>query len=217
MKSPQDKYWRLRLARVKEALENNNFRVFLAENAKEAHGVVMEQILPRVNPDSISWGGSMTFLSTGLYDDFKGRADLTVIDTYDKTLSMPEMLERRRQALLVDLFITGTNALTEQGDLVNLDMIGNRVAAITFGPRNVIVLVGRNKLVPDLESAIERVKAYSAPVNVQRLTKKTPCLKTGHCEDCKSSERICNYWSITEKSFPKERINVVLINEDLGF
>ena len=113
--------------------------------------------------------------------------------------------------------ITGTNALTETGKLVNLDMIGNRVAAITFGPRSVVILVGRNKIVPDVEEATFRVKNYAAPVNAMRLDKKTPCAETSYCHDCKSPERICNSWSIVEKSFPKGRIKVVLINEDLGF
>jgi L-lactate utilization protein LutB len=217
MKNPEDAYWRLRLAKVQETLEKNNFRVFCVEGVQDARRVVMEQIWPKVNPTSVSWGGSMTFVATGLYEEIKDRDDLTVIDTFDKSLAMAEMLERRRQSLLVDLFITGTNAVTEQGDLVNLDMIGNRVAALTFGPRHVIVLVGRNKLVPDLEGAMQRIKEYAAPVNVLRLDKKNPCLKTGFCHDCSSPERICNSWAITEKSFPKDRVNVVLINEDLGF
>ncbi|HIJ68795.1 MAG TPA: lactate utilization protein, partial [Deltaproteobacteria bacterium] len=127
-----------------------------------------------------------------------------------------EMLERRRRSLLVDLFITGTNAVTETGKLVNLDMLGNRVAGITFGPRNVIILAGRNKVVPDIEDAMMRVKNYAAPANAMRLDKKTPCVKTSICEECRSLDRICNTWTITEKSFPKGRIKIVLINEDLG-
>ena len=127
------------------------------------------------------------------------------------------MIERRRQALLVDLFITSTNAVTESGQLVNLDMIGNRIGGITFGPINVIILVGRNKIVADLKEAIFRVKNYVAPANAMRLDKKTPCVKTAYCEECKSPDRICNTWTITEKSFPKGRVKVVLINQDLGF
>jgi len=114
------------------------------------------------------------------------------------------------------LLITGTNAVTETGMLVNLDMLGNRVAALTFGPKDVIVLVGRNKIVADLEEAMMRIKNYAAPANVQRLGMKTPCAKTSYCEECKSKDRICNTWTITEKSFPKGRVKVVLINEDLG-
>jgi hypothetical protein len=126
------------------------------------------------------------------------------------------MLERRRQALLVDLFITGTNAITESGQLVNLDMIGNRIGALTFGPKWVIILVGRNKLVANLDDAMYRIKNYVAPANSMRLDKKTPCVKTSFCEACQSPDRICNTWTITEKSFPKGRVKVVLINEDLG-
>ena len=133
-----------------------------------------------------------------------------------KNISSDVSLERRRQALLTDLFITGTNAVTEYGQLVNLDMIGNRVGAITFGPKSVVVMVGRNKIVPDLEEAMLRIKNTVAPANAMRLDKKTPCAKTSHCVECSSPDRICNTWTITEKSFPKERIKVVLINEDLG-
>ncbi len=216
MEKPIRNYWQLRLGNLKEALESNNFEVFIADNAREAGRVVMDKILPKLAPKSISWGGSMTFVVSELYDMLKGYPKAEILDTFDKSLSPEDSLERRRQALLVDLFITGTNAVTRSGELVNLDMIGNRVAGITFGPRNVVVMVGRNKVVEDLEAAIERIKEYAAPVNAMRLNKKTPCAKTGICEECKSPERICNSWTITEKSFPKGRIKVVLVNENLG-
>jgi hypothetical protein len=130
---------------------------------------------------------------------------------------MDQMLERRRQSLLVDLFVTGTNAITEAGHLVNLDMIGNRVAAIIWGPKNVLLIVGRNKICGDLEDAMFRIKNYVAPVNTMNLSKKTPCATTGVCHDCASPDRICNYWTITEKCFLKGRIKIILVNEDLGF
>jgi L-lactate utilization protein LutB len=217
MDKPIEHYWHRRLNDVKKALEANNFEVFLVENVAEAHKIVLEEILPKLGAKSIAWGGSLTFGATGLYEVLKDNAGLNVIDTYDRSIPLEDMLERRRNALLVDLFITGSNAITETGELVNLDMIGNRVAAIVFGPKNVIVLAGRNKIVPDLDEAIFRVKNYSAPVNAMRLDKKTPCAETSYCEDCKSPDRICNAWSIVEKSFPKGRIKVVLINESLGF
>ena len=91
-----------------------------------------------------------------------------------------------------------------------------RIAAITFGPKNVLILVGRNKIVPDLERAMLRIKEYAAPANAMRLEKKTPCVKTGICEECTSPSRICNTWTITQKSFPRNRIIVVLINRDMG-
>lgn len=216
MDNPVDKFWQIRLADIKLSLEANNFDVFIANNAVEAKQIFLKQIIPKLGAESVSWGGSMTFIATGLYEAIKNDKKMKVLDTFDKTISLEEGWERRRQALLVDLLITGTSAVTESGMLVNLDMIGNRVAGITFGPRNVIILVGRNKIVSDLEDAMMRIKNYAAPANAIRLNMKTPCVKTSYCEECKSKDRICNSWAITEKSFPKGRIKVVLINEDLG-
>jgi len=217
MNNPIENYWQIRLKDLKSALEGNNFEVFLALNVEETKTIVMEKIIPSIKPKSISWGGSTTFTATGLYDILKNDPVLKVIDPYDKSISSEETIERRRQSLLVDLFLAGTNAVTEAGQLVNLDMIGNRISGITFGPKNVIIFIGRNKIVPDLESAMFRVKNYAAPVNTMRLGKKTPCAKTSYCEECKSPDRICNTWTITEKSFPRGRVKVVLINEKFGF
>jgi L-lactate utilization protein LutC len=217
MEKPIENYWKGRLVGVKQALERNNFEAFLADNAAKAKEVVQKEILPKTGAQSVSWGGSLTFTSSGLYDAIKNHPDLEVLDVFDKQRSDEEKSELRRQALLVDLFITGTNAVTETGKLVNLDMYGNRIAAITFGPKNVVILVGRNKIVPDVEEAMFRIKNYAAPINAMRLDKKTPCVKTSYCEDCKSADRICNTWTITEKSFPKGRVKIVLINEDVGF
>jgi len=217
MDKPIDNYWRLRLADLKVALESNNFDVYLADDCRAACSIVLDDIIPKLNAKSVSWGGSVTFqVATGLYAQLKDSPHLKVLDTYDKDISDGQKMELRRQALLADLFITGTNAVTEGGQLVNLDMIGNRIGALTFGPRWVILLIGRNKLVANLDEAMYRVKNYAAPTNAMRLDKKTPCVKTSFCEECKSPDRICNTWTITEKSFPKGRIKIVLINEDLG-
>jgi L-lactate utilization protein LutB len=216
MDKPVENYWQKRLSEIKKALEDNNFEVFLADNAAEASKIVLEEIFPKTGAKTVSWGGSMTFIATGLYNSIKDNPNLEVLDTFNKSLSGEETIELRRRSLLVDLFITGTNAITEIGQLVNLDMIGNRIGGITFGPKHVVILVGRNKIVSDLEDAMYRIKNYVAPTNAMRLDKKTPCVKTSHCEECKSPDRICNTWTITEKSFPKGRIKIVLINEDLG-
>ena len=216
MEKPIEHYWQARLADLKEALEGNNFEVFLANDASEAKTIVLEEIIPKTKAKTVSWGGSMTFINTGLYNALKNHPEFTILDTFEKKSAPEEMLERRRQALLVDLFVTGTNAVTEEGQLVNLDMVGNRIAALTFGPKSVIVLIGRNKIVSDLDEAMYRIKNYTAPTNVMRLDKKTPCSKTSYCEECKSPDRICNTWTITEKSFPKGRVKVILINESLG-
>lgn len=216
MDNPIDHFHTLRLETVKEALEENNFSVTRVENPEEAKRAILEQIIPEIKPRSLSFGGSMTVVAAGIYTALKDRTDFTVIDTIDRTVTPDEMIERRRRALLVDLFITGSNAVTETGLLVNLDMIGNRTGALAFGPRHVVVCVGRNKIVPDLDEAMFRIKDYAAPTNAMRLDKKTPCVKAGICHDCKSPDRICNTLTITEKSFPKGRIKVVLINQDAG-
>ena len=216
MDQPIENYNKMRLADLKTALESNNFDVYLAENKEAACKTVLEDIIPKLNPQTISWGGSMTVIASGLYHQLRENPDLEVLDTLDKKVPAEEMMERRRQALLVDLFITGTNAITESGQLVNLDMTGNRIGALTFGPKWVILLVGRNKIVADLDEAMFRIKNYAAPVNSMRLDKKTPCVKTSYCQECKSPDRICNTWTITEKTFPKKRVKVVVINEDLG-
>jgi hypothetical protein len=217
MENPITKYWEKRLEDLKSALVSNNFEVFIAGNGDEAKQIALEKVFPAVQPKTISWGGSLTFIGTGLYEHLKTNQDFEVIDTFAKDLSPEESLERRRQSLHVDLFITGTNAVTEDGQLVNLDMIGNRVTGITFGPKNVLLFIGRNKIAADLDEAMFRVKNYAAPVNVLRLDKKTPCAKTSYCEECKSPDRICNTWTITEKSFPKDRVKVILINAEMGF
>ncbi len=217
MKNPIDNYWQLKLEAVKENLENNNFEVHISESAEAAKALALDKIIPSLDIKSVSWGGSMSFIGTGLFHALNGNPDLEVLNTFDKSLSMEEMLEVRRQSLMVDLFVTGTNALTEAGHLVNLDMIGNRVAAIMWGPKNVLLIIGRNKLCGDLEDAMFRIKNYAAPVNTINLDKKTPCRKTGVCHDCSSPDRICNYWTITEKCFSKGRIKIILVNEDMGF
>jgi hypothetical protein len=216
MDQPIDMYWKIRLNDTKEQLEANNFEVTIATNISHAKTIVLEKLIPQLKPQRISWGGSMTFVASGLYQILKDAQDMEVVDTFDKSLSPSESMERRRASLLVDLFITGTNAITEDGQLVNLDMIGNRVGALTFGPKHVIVLAGRNKIVPDIEDAMARIKDFAAPANAMRLDKKTPCTKTAFCHECNSPDRICNTWTITEKSFPKHRVKIVLINDVMG-
>ena len=216
MDNPVDHYWNIRLSTVREALAVNNFKAFVAGDIRDACRIVSEEIVAVEKPESISWGGSMTFTASGLYDALRTRGDMEILDTFEKGISPEESLERRRKALLTDMFVTGTNAITESGQLVNLDMYGNRVGAIAFGPKSVVILAGRNKIVPELEDAMFRIKDYAAPANAMRLDKKTPCVRTSCCEECSSPHRICNTWTITEKSFPKERIKVVLINADLG-
>jgi L-lactate utilization protein LutB len=198
------------------ALEFNGFDVFLAADPAQAKQIFFEEIFPDIKGDLISWADSMTMESTGVLEALLNDPALNMIKTFDPEAERGEIIERRRQALLADLFLTGSNAVTECGKLVNLDMIGNRTAAIAFGPKQVVLFVGRNKIVADLSSAFERVRNVAAPKNAERHAFPTPCAKTGRCHDCSSQKRICNTWSIMDKCFPVGRIKVVLIDAELG-
>ena len=217
MQNTTETYWKQRLEKCKSALEQNNFDAYLAEDSLEAHQIIIKEIIPKINVKSASWGDSMTLHSTGVLDTLRKIPGINVIEIFEEGLPREEILERRKQALLVDIFFSGSNALTETGKIVNLDMVGNRIAGIIFGPQHVIITVGRNKIVSDVAEAMKRIKNYAAPLNAIRHTDfKTPCRKTSYCMDCKSPDRICNTWMITEKSYPKGRIKLVIINKDLG-
>jgi len=217
MDRPIENYWKARLDHLKEELEANNFEVYVASDGAEAKEIVQKDIIPQLGAKRISWGGSKTATDVGLIQALKADKNLEFLDPFEKGIPLDDSLERRRQAFLADLFITGTNALTETGHLVNLDRTGNRVAAITFGPKTVVILVGRNKIVSDLDEAFLRVKDYAAPLVAMRIKAKAPCVKTSVCEECRSPERVCNAWGIVEKSYPQGRIKVVLINQSMGF
>jgi L-lactate utilization protein LutB len=211
-----EKYWALRLKNCKDALEENNFSAFIAETPSDAKKIVIDQILPEIDITSVSWGDSMTLYATGILQYFREKPEIRLIETFGEKISRNKSMERRREAILTDLFFTGTNAVIESGMLVNLDMIGNRVGGLTFGPKFVVIVIGRNKIVSNLDEAMNRIKNFAAPANAIRHGKKTPCAKTSYCMDCKSPDRICNIWTIHEKSHPKGRIKVILINQDLG-
>jgi len=216
MDNPVVHYGAVKLSAVAKALESNNFEAHVASDSDEARSIILERIVPNLGGGVVSWGGSLTLKDCHVKSWFYESPDWEVVSADDRTLSADERLERRRQGLLSDLYFLGSNAVTEDGVLVNLDMIGNRVAALTFGPRKVVVVAGRNKVRADLFDAMERVRSYASPANSMRLDLDNPCVKSARCHDCSSKSRICNSWSITEKSFPSGRIAVVLINEDLG-
>ena len=198
------------------ALTFNGFNVYQAADASHAAEIILSEIVPVVAPSVVSYGDSMSVAATGVLDVFRHDPDIEFIDTFEEGVDRGEIMERRRRALLSDLFFTGTNALTENGKLVNLDMVGNRVAGLIFGPRQVVVVTGTNKIVPDANAAVRRIREVAAPQNVARHGKRTPCAKTGRCMECKSPDRICNVWTITDKCWPKGRIHVVLVDEALG-
>ena len=161
--------------------------------------------------------GSMSAVGMGLWQAIAALPEVELIDPYPPELAPDAAMELRRRGMSADIMIASSNAITLDGKLVNLDGMGNRVAAMAFGPKKVILLVGMNKIVPDLETAMARVKHYAAPVNNIRLDYKNPCTETGLCTDCKTPERICNMWSIIEGHMIKNRVHVKLIGESLGY
>jgi hypothetical protein len=161
--------------------------------------------------------GSMTAAGMGLWEAIAGLPEVKLIDPYQAGITTEDGLELRRRGMTADVMIASTNAITLDGRLVNLDGMGNRVAAMAFGPRKVILVVGMNKVAPDLDSAMARVKHYAAPVNAIRFGVSTPCVETGLCSDCRSPQRICNMWSIIEGHMVKDRIHVKLVGENLGY
>ena len=212
-----DAVWKLRLEEVGQALEANDFKVSIFSAFSEAAEYFAQTILPEINPGSAGVGGSETIKDTGIYAAISKYPGITFHNPYAAGLTPEQAWEARRQGLLTDLFVASTNALLRDGRLLNLDGAGNRIAGMAFGPKNLVLFVGRNKICEDIEAARQRIKEIAAPANAIRLDKKTPCAKTGSCGECKSPGRICSAWLLTEKSFPPRRIHVLLIDEDLGF
>lgn len=198
-------------------IENLNKRRMEGSYAATA-GQAKEEILAAIPEGaSVFRCGSMTSVGMGLWEDIARLPGAEVIDPYKPELSPEEGLQARRRGLTADVMIASSNAVTLDGKLVNLDGMGNRVAAMIFGPEKVILAVGMNKVVPDLETAMARVKHYAAPVNAIRLGLKNPCVENGLCSDCRSPQRICNMWSIIEGHMIEGRIHVKLIGENLGY
>lgn len=169
--------------------------------------------------DVISWGGSMSVLEVGLIDHLL-KNEYNVINR-DLASNKEDKIEILKQAMHCDTYLMGTNAMTEDGQLVNIDCIGNRVAALMFGPKSVVVIVGVNKVVKTVDEAIERAREIAAPINMQRVAgnglRQTPCFSSGSCHDCISKDSICSHIVITRLCNPQKRIKVIVVGESLGF
>lgn len=213
MKIDTSWYHQARMKAVAAALERRNTQVILVSDGEAATAKALEMIPKGA---TVGLGGSLTVQQIGLLKALRS-GHYTLFDQYAKGLSPDESLQMRRKGLLADHFVTGTNAVTLDGRLVNLDGAGNRVAALTYGPRKVIVVVGRNKIVGDVDQALDRIWNLAAPLNAARLNRKTPCTETARCEDCSSPERICNHLLITERQTAPGRLTVILVDQDLGF
>ena len=215
--SPQDQYWGIKLEQLGKALGVNNFAVSIHGTAAQAAQHVIANLVSEQDVQTVGLGSSATVLASGLIESLRAQQGLSLYDVYAPGLAREDIVALRYKSMQADVYITSSNAVTMQGELVNLDGSGNRVSAMHFGPKKVVLLVGRNKVCATLDEARSRIKELAAPMNSMRLERNNPCTRTGHCHNCKSPERICSVWTITEKSFPAGRIHVCLINEDMGF
>lgn len=161
-------------------------------------------------------GDSMTLFETGVID-FLRSGNFNFLDKYQDKLTSDEKREIYIKNFSTDTFICSTNAITESGELYNIDGNGSRVAPMIYGPKQVILIAGINKIVKNIEEAENRVRSYSAPVDAKRLNKDTPCTKLGYCVDCKSPNRICNDFVVIRGQFIKGRIKVLILGENLGY
>lgn len=199
-----------------DALRRHRFDIAVVKNTSEAFERIKAEIETQA-PEVVSFGDSISMRATGIIDFLRGENRYLLLDGFDPEMPRPERLEIRRQGLMADLFITGVNAVTTAGTLHWLDMVGNRIAPIAYGPRKVILVAGRNKIVTTREEAEERIRQIAAPQNVARHPGlKTPCAVTGICSDCNSPDRICNTRMEMMRCHPAERILVVLIDQELG-
>ncbi|HBG14486.1 MAG TPA: lactate utilization protein C [Synergistaceae bacterium] len=196
-----------------EALKKNHFKAFYCKERKEA----LEKILNEIPAGSvIGAGGSWTVAELGVLKELEARGH-TILNHGKPGLSPEEKMDIRRKQLTSDVFITGTNAVTMDGQLVNVDGTGNRVAAMIFGPGKVIVVTGVNKVVKNVDEGLERIRQTAAPINNKRLGTTNPCTLTGECMDCMGPGRICNATVILNKKPTMTDIHVFIIGEDLGF
>jgi hypothetical protein len=227
-------YYEQRAKTVIDNLKKKKLDAYYVSNRKEALATIMEMI-----PEEtvIGRGDSVTMEQIGVIDELRKRDRNKIIEPYKMYLVMndpnadlgqaiAECRRVQREALLSDIFLTGANAVTLDGKLVSTDAGGNRVAATIFGPKKVIIAVGANKIVSNLDAALERIHNVAAPLNAKRHQLKhggksmaqLPCVHTGNCMDCSSEHRLCNYTTIIEGSsfLDRGRINVVLVGEELG-
>ena len=202
-----------KIKRTIKSLEKNNMSGYLVKDKEELLSKIRE-LIPQKS--LVGCGGSQTLIETGVID-FLRVCDYEFLDRYQKGLTSDEIKNLHRKSFCSDAYVTSTNAITENGELYNVDGNGNRVAAMLYGPDKVIVVCGVNKIVKDIDEAIKRNEQMSAPSNAKRLNTKTPCKEVGYCMDCESPDRICCEYSVIKKQRTSDRIHVIFLNQSLGY
>lgn len=200
--------------KVKTTIENlkkHGFKAIYVENRDAAREAILNIA---VGCKTVGVGGTSTVRDTGVLDVMREKG----FEVWDHwvTDNMLESLQMRKKQASADLFLTGSNAVTMTGELVNREGVGNRINAMTFGPGKVVVVVGTNKIVPDISSAMERIKKIAAPIRAKQLDVNTPCVKSGVCEDCNSAQRICRVTIIHERRPSLTDMTIIIVGEKMG-
>ena len=198
--------------KVIQGLKNRHMNGYYGHTKQEAFDLVFELMK---SDSSVGWGGSDTINSLGIKEELYKR-DFKVIDR-DKAKDADEKYNIERETFYADYYLMSTNAITEDGILVNMDGHCNRVACLCFGPKQVIMVVGMNKVTKDIDSAISRLRNVAAPINNQRFGGNRPCQVTGSCANCLAQGCICDQLVITRNSMDPDRIHVILVDEVLGY
>lgn len=206
-------YIEKQVERTIKNLNNRNMEGYYVNNREQLFQTLKEFI---VEGSTVGVGDSMTLFETNIID-FLRNGSFNFLDKYEEKLTKDEKREIYIKNFSADTFICSTNAITESGELYNIDGNGSRVAPMIYGPKQVIIIIGINKIVKNLEEAEIRVRQYAAPLDAKRLNKDTPCTKLGYCTDCKSPNRICNDFVIIKGQFIKGRIKVVIVGDALGY
>ena len=194
-------------------LKRRNIEAHYCPTAQEAVAKVMELI---ADGSSVTWGGSMTVRDMGIPQALKDRGNLKVLDR-DVVESPEEKQQMYLRAFTADVYLSSATAISEDGVIVNIDGNGNRVAAITWGPKKVIFIIGLNKVAQDVKAAVARARSIASPINAQRFDINTPCQVDGVCHNCNSPESICSYIHLLRNSRTAGRHVVVLVGENLGY
>ena len=205
-------YYEKRAQVLVKNLKSRHFEAYYCPDSASALAKALELIPEGA---SVGWGGALSAQQIGLIDAVKS-GNFAAIDR-DAATTPEERTQALKRCLTADVFLCGANALSLDGQMVNIDGTGNRVAAIAYGPDMILVIAGMNKVCDTLEDAVTRARTIAAPMNMQRFPSKTPCEVTGACADCKSEESICNQILITRNCRPAGRIKFVLVGEELGF
>lgn len=206
-------YLEKQIEKTIDNLKKRNMTGFFVKDDIELKGLLKELI---VENSVVGVGDSMTLLETGALE-FLRKGNYTFLDKYREDITSEEKKQIYIQNFSADTFLCSTNALTEDGELYNIDGNGSRVAPMIYGPKQVILVTGINKIVRNIEEAEKRVRNYCAPIDAKRLGRNTPCTTLGYCVDCKSPNRICNDFTIIRGQFIKDRIKVIIIGKQLGY